>query len=146
MHINDKAHGTERKIYFRSILAFILYRFAAFEDTQRTSIPDHLTKIIDKMSEKENFVEGLPKMLKISHITQEHLTREFRKHLNLTPTEFINLKRLDYAAQLLSENKYNVAEICFMCGFNNLSHFYHSFKKQYGCTPKQFSVNYNADI
>jgi len=146
MHINDKPHGMERKIYFRSILAFILYRFTVFEDIQRSSIPDYLTKIVEEMSEKENFAEGLSKMLKISHITQEHLTREFRKHLNLSPTEFINLKRLDYAAQLLSENKYTITEVCFMCGFNSLSHFYHSFKKQYGCTPKQFSANYNVDI
>jgi len=93
------------------------------------------------MSKPENYIAGLPKLLELAHSSQEHLTREFRRHLDLSPTEFINMKRLNYAAELIIEGKMEITEICYACGFNNLSHFYHCFKKQYGCAPKKFSGN-----
>ena len=37
------------------------------------------------------------------------------------------------------EGKYNISEIAYMTGFNTLSHFSTSFKKQFGCTPSEYS-------
>jgi len=131
--------GEDRKLYFRSILPFLLYRFISYSEEQpRSSIPVWLAEIINEMSRPENYIAGLPRLLELAHLSQEHLTREFRRHLALSPTEFINLKRLNYAAELITEDKLEITEICYACGFNNLSHFYHCFKNQYGCAPKKF--------
>ena len=133
--------GMERRLYFRSILPYLIYRFiSAGEEQSRGSVPHWLAELIGQMSIPDNFISGLPRLLELSHLSQEHLTREFRKHLDLTPTEFINLKRLSYAAELIASGEQNMTEVCFACGFNNLSYFYSCFKKQYGCTPKKFSV------
>ena len=113
------------------------------ESTSSIIPPKWFFELINKMNFVENFTQGLPKMLKLAHISQEHLTREFRKYLNMSPTEFINDKRLTYAAELLSEEKYDITSICFMSGFNNLSHFYHKFKEKYKCSPKQYIKNKN---
>lgn len=145
LHINSLQMGEQRKKYFTSLLPFLLNNFFAnVKEPARTPIPIWLADVITQMNAPEYFIAGLPKLIEISHTSQEHLTREFRKHLEITPTEFINMKRLNYAAALLSENKYNITDICFMCGFSNLSHFYHTFKKQYGCTPRQFMIKYNV--
>ncbi len=140
--INRISVGEERKLYFRSILPFLLYSFISYSEGQaRSSIPLWLADVINEMSKPENYIAGLPRLLKLAHTSQEHLTREFRRHLDLSPTEFINLKRLNYAAELIVEGKMEITEICYACGFNNLSHFYHCFKNQYGCAPKKFSKN-----
>jgi AraC-like DNA-binding protein len=36
----------------------------------------------------------------------------------------------------------SVAEICYECGFNNLSNFNRIFKKKKECSPKEFRDNY----
>ncbi|MBD5483882.1 MAG: AraC family transcriptional regulator [Lachnospiraceae bacterium] len=128
----------ERKLYFRGLLPSVLYRILSAGAEQSVAIPNRLRSLLDKMNNKQNFTEGLPKLLEFSGTSQEHLTREFRKYLNMTPTEFINQKRIGYAAELLLNSSHEIIDICFMCGFNSLSHFYHIFKKTYGCSPKQF--------
>lgn len=138
--IDSTPVGEERRLYFRSILPYFLYRFISYSEEQpRSSIPMWLADVINEMSKPENYIAGLPKLLELAHLSQEHLTREFRRHLDLSPTEFINLKRLSYAAELILEGKMEITDICYACGFNNLSHFYHCFKNQYGCAPKKFS-------
>jgi AraC-like DNA-binding protein len=36
-----------------------------------------------------------------------------------------------------------VAEICYSCGFNNISNFNRIFKKKKGCSPTAFRDNYH---
>lgn len=137
-HIGQHTSPDERKLYFRGLLPFILYRILSAGAEQNAAIPNRLCRLLDQMNDRENFIEGLPKLLELSGISQEHLTREFRKYLNMTPTEFINQKRISYAAELVLNSSNDMIDICFMCGFNSLSHFYHIFKKTYGCSPTQF--------
>jgi len=132
--------GETRRTYFRAILPYMLYQFIAQEEIQpRSSVPAWLSDVITEMNKRENFIAGLPKLLEIAHSSQEHVTREFRRNLNLTPTEFINTKRLNLAAELIAEGTTSITDICFTCGFHNLSYFYHCFRKRYGCTPRQFT-------
>lgn len=138
--IEETPIGEKRRIYFKAILPYLLYKFISYgEEQPRTAVPVWFAEVINEMSKRENYIAGLSKLLEIAHSSQEHITREFRRYINITPTEFINIKRLNFAAELITYGNMEIAEICFACGFNNLSHFYHCFKKRYGCTPKQFA-------
>lgn len=136
--IRDKEPGPERKRYFLSIFPQLLYQCRETVKRNDSLIPIWLSKLIEEMSLPSNFEQGLERMISLANISQEHLTREFRKHLKITPTEFINTKRINYAAELLLQRKYEILDISIICGYNNLSYFYEVFKKQYNCTPKQF--------
>lgn len=46
--------------------------------------------------------------------------------------------RLHKAAGLLLKNKVSVSEACFSAGFNDLSYFSRTFKKQFGCSPSEY--------
>lgn len=50
--------------------------------------------------------------------------------------------RLGFAARLLVDSTMSIAEICYECGFNNLSNFNRIFKKKKCCSPKEFRENY----
>ncbi len=100
-------------------------------------IPYWLDELISKMSITENFVTGLPRMIELANVTQNHLNREMKKYLDMTPTEFINSKRVVYASELLSHNKYSVTDICGMCGFETSSNFYDNFRRIFDCTPNE---------
>ena len=48
---------------------------------------------------------------------------------------FVNEMRIGYACKLLIENHLSISQICFECGFNNISNFNRMFKRQTGYTP-----------
>lgn len=58
--------------------------------------------------------------------------------------DFVNEIRLGYATRLLIETGKSVSEVCYECGFNNISNFNRTFKKKQGCTPSEFRVNFNG--
>ncbi len=58
--------------------------------------------------------------------------------------EFVNEMRLGYATRLLIESNKSVSEICYECGFNNISNFNRTFKKKQKCTPSEFRMNFNG--
>lgn len=51
---------------------------------------------------------------------------------------FVNEMRVGYACKLLIENHLNVTQICFECGFNNLSNFNRTFKRLTSFTPGEY--------
>ena len=55
----------------------------------------------------------------------------------MTFTEFVNYYRINKACQMISEDK-TIAEICYGCGFSNISYFNRIFKKHTLKTPSEF--------
>jgi AraC family cel operon transcriptional repressor len=145
LHIKREECGVDRKQYFLSILPLLLYKFIYEHEGEQPGslLPIWLTELIEKMNEPENFIVGLPRLLEFSNCSHEHLTREFRKHLGITPTEFINTKRMNHAAELLLGRKHEILDICYLSGFNNPSHFYHIFKSIYHFSPRQFVESFS---
>jgi len=105
---------------------------------QRSSIPRWLEETRSEMQQKEKFVSGFESMVGISHRSKEHLCREFKKHYAQTPTEYINDLRLNYSANLLMTTDESIPYISLESGFENLSHYYHLFKKKYNLSPGDF--------
>ncbi len=55
-----------------------------------------------------------------------------------TTNDFIRKIRFNRACKLLKEERYTVAEISTMVGFNTPSYFSTSFKKYFGCLPSEY--------
>ena len=69
-------------------------------------------------------------------------SRFFKLRTGKNLSDYIIDIRLGYAARLLVDSTMSVAEICYECGFNNLSNFNRIFKKKKECSPKEFRDNY----
>ena len=80
-------------------------------------------------------ITRMTEMMKISR------TKFYYKVKGLTgenPSVFFKRYKLNRAADLLKEGKFNMSEIAYMTGFNTLSHFSTSFKKQFGVPPSEY--------
>jgi signal transduction histidine kinase/DNA-binding response OmpR family regulator/sugar lactone lactonase YvrE len=80
-------------------------------------------------------ITRITEMMKISR------TKFYYKVKGLTgenPSVFFKRYKLNRAADLLKEGKFNMSEIAYMTGFNTLSHFSTSFKKQFGVPPSEY--------
>ncbi len=74
-------------------------------------------------------------------ISPQYLSKIFKRIFEAGFSEYLADIRLRYAAKLLEETDKSITEICFECGFGNLSHFLRSFKKKYRLTPREFRKN-----
>lgn len=57
-------------------------------------------------------------------------SRFFKLRTGKTLSEYIIDIRLGYASRLLVDSNKTISEICFECGFNNLSNFNRIFRKR----------------
>ena len=116
------------------------YFFDYKED--KVKIPLWLEITVEKMKKPENFVKGIQRMYEISGKSREHLSRSLKKDYNTTIQDFVNTLRLEYCINLLSHSNLSVTDICFECGFENVSWFYKVFEKKYGTSPSKYRKNH----
>jgi len=76
------------------------------------------------------------------NMADNSFSRYFSQRTRKTFMSFVNEVRLNHACKLLIENKLSVAQICFECGFNNLSNFNKHFKERYRETPLTYRKQY----
>ena len=137
---NDKG---SLKIRTRVILADIFARlFYNFKREQNETIPLWLSDLMRTMEQPDNFIAGIGRMTELSKKSREHLSRSLKKHFDITPSEYVNSLRINYAANLLINTNTQVIDICYNCGFMNLSHFYRIFKNAYTLSPREFRKKY----
>ena len=67
---------------------------------------------------------------------------EFKMNAGKSLSDYIIDVRMGYAANLLIDTSTPIADICYECGFNNLSNFNRIFKKKKNCSPKEFRENF----
>lgn len=79
----------------------------------------------------------------IAGMTPAAFSRYFRMKTGKTVSDYIIDIRLGHAARQLVDTTNSVADICYDCGFNNISNFNRIFKKKKGCSPTAFRENYH---
>ncbi len=78
----------------------------------------------------------------IAGMSPSAFSRFFKLHTGRNLSEYIIEMRLGYASRMLVDTSKGIAEICYDCGFNNLSNFNRIFKKRKNCSPSEFRENY----
>jgi len=130
-----------KKAELRALLVELLARYLASWAAEDAAHAPWITRLLSEMHRREHLVGGLPAMIRLSGKSHEHLCRVLRKRVGLTPTALVNKLRLEYAGNLLINSNWPVLQIAGEAGFENLSHFNHLFKMQYGCSPRSFRQN-----
>jgi AraC-like DNA-binding protein len=69
-----------------------------------------------------------------------HLNKVLKENTGKTTTELISDRLIHEAKILLKETDWNISEIAYSLGFEELAHFSNFFKKQTTLTPIAFRV------
>jgi AraC-like DNA-binding protein len=75
---------------------------------------------------------------KIAFMNPAAFSRYFKKVNRKNFSKYLNEIRIGYACKLLIEQKYNITDICFESGFNNLSNFNRQFKSITKYSPTEY--------
>ena len=71
-------------------------------------------------------------------VTRSHLCRLYRSRSGSTIMAELNRLRLAEAKRLLLETDLSVTDVCYKCGFRDLSCFFRNFHREMGVTPLAF--------
>ena len=113
--------------------------FAHIEDSSDSR---RVRKIYDYINQHYKEEIRLDDLANLVGMTPVALSRFFKLRTRKTVSDYIIDIRLGNAARFLVDTTNSIAEICYDCGFKNLSNFNRIFKKRKECSPKEFRENY----
>lgn len=89
------------------------------------------------VSENELTIDELAKQMNMSRPT---LFRKVKKYSDMTPNELIHITKLNKAAELLAQQRYNITQVANMVGYSGQSNFSRDFHKHFGTPPSIYSL------
>jgi len=79
-------------------------------------------------------------------VSRSSLESHFHRELQCTVQDEILRFRLEMAQKLLQDGKLSSREIAIRCGFTSLQYLHTVFKRELGCTPREYQERYPRDI
>ncbi len=77
-------------------------------------------------------------LAQVAEMHPSSLGRYVKRTTGMTLTQYVNEFRIGHACRLLVIDSMPVVEICFECGFQNLSHFNRCFRRSKGVSPTEY--------
>lgn len=94
-----------------------------------------MSDVIDFFNENYNIEYNTKSIARLSNFSAYYFIRVFKAETGQTPYEYLLNIKISKAIQLLKTKKYNVTEVCNLCGFNNPGYFSTIFKSKTGFSP-----------
>ena len=114
-----------------------------FSNTDEETDSRRVKKVLKYLHDNYKQTVKLSVVADLVGMSEVAFCRFFKKRTAKTFVEYLNAIRLGSATRMLIDTSQSINEICYECGFNNLSNFNRLFLKSKGCTPKQFRENYS---
>lgn len=99
---------------------------------------DRLNQVYRYVMNRFNEPITLSEVSSIAHMTPPAFCNFFKKRTQKSFTQFLNELRIQHACKLLIQSDSSIAEVCFDCGYQNLTHFNKCFKHIMHITPSQY--------
>ncbi|MBR0110186.1 MAG: helix-turn-helix domain-containing protein [Bacteroidales bacterium] len=112
------------------------------ERPETTAEDPRIASVKDYVASRYNEDITLETLSDIAGMTPTAFSRYFKLHTGRTVSNYIIETRLGAASRALVDTSQTISEICYNCGFNNLSNFNRTFKSKRGVTPRDFRMNY----
>lgn len=77
-------------------------------------------------------------MAAMCHLAEAVFARQFRTLTGVAPYTWLMRERLALARQRMRDSLASLTDIALTCGFHDSAHFSRSFRRQYGCSPRQW--------
>jgi two-component system response regulator YesN len=89
---------------------------------------------------RKNFAAelGLGTIARRFAMNPSYFSDYFRRNLGITFSEHLAQVRVQEALRLLAEDRLNVTEIAYACGFNTATSFYRVFRRVTGTSPGDY--------
>ena len=151
-YLSSSTSFSEVSIYSKTLEIITLIgrsRAAAGMETPSPDAPRKQEEYIEKFIEICNYISAhcsdelnLEAVASMSGFSKFYFSRLFKQFTNVSFYKYVNQKRIEKAAKMLTKPNISITNVALSCGFESLSSFIHMFKIVKGCTPTEFRNMY----
>lgn len=151
-YLSSSTFFSEVSIYSKTLEIITLIgrsRAAAGMETPSPDAPRKQEEYIEKFIEICNYISAhcsdelnLEAVASMSGFSKFYFSRLFKQFTNVSFYKYVNQKRIEKAAEMLTEPNISITNVALSCGFESLSSFIRMFKIVKGCTPTEFRNMY----
>lgn len=132
-------------LYVLSVNEYRILASSSFSHAERNPESRRVQKVKQYINDHYTEQLRLDDLSRLVGMTSTAFSRFFKLRTGKTLSDYVLDIRLGFAARMLVDSTRNISEICFECGFNNLSNFNRIFKSRRGVTPKEFRAMYKKN-
>lgn len=132
-------------LYILSVNEYRILASSSFSHAERNPESRRVQKVKQYINDHYTEPLRLDDLSRLVGMTSTAFSRFFKLRTGKTLSDYVLDIRLGFAARMLVDSTRNISEICFECGFNNLSNFNRIFKSRRGVTPKEFRAMYKKN-
>lgn len=92
---------------------------------------DNLTRLIEAVVARPDQPWSLDDLARVAGMNARTLTRRFKAHLNVSPAQFVERTRVDYARGLLTDG-FALQTVAAKSGFGDLQRMRRAFQRRFG--------------
>lgn len=134
-----KYHAVSNKVEVMAVLLLNLIQLFSEDAYVRTASTGKISSKIMRLIERDFRTRLTLKEIADSlDISQSYASRVFRKETGGTIQEYLQIRRVKYACDLLENTDLSVAKIAEQAGFNHVTYFIRCFKELLGCAPLRY--------
>lgn len=94
--------------------------------------------VIDFLHENYTDIHCLEEVADSLCVSVSYIYKITKLYAQMTPKQYINQLRVQHACRRLRYTEKSVHQVAEECGYSSYEYFVRVFKKQMGCTPKEF--------
>ncbi len=128
------AKEEEKLLYLLPLLAEIKNAFETLKENPASAVTDRASAIVSYINKHLSEELSLEELSSRFYLSQTHLNRIFRAATGTTVWQYITIKRLYFAKELLEQGK-KPTEVPPLCGFKDYTTFFRAYKKRFGEAP-----------
>lgn len=112
------------------------------DEAPAPSARDHarITRVLRQLESDTAAPASLADLAQVAGLSRYHFLRTFKRVTGVTPHQWLLRARLADAANRLATSCEPVTGIALDAGFEDLSHFIHSFRAEFGIAPRHYRL------
>lgn len=114
----------------------------SYTENQAVNPSRRITKVQGYINDHYSGKITLAELAELVGMTIPAFAKFFKQSTSKTVGQFILDVRMGVASRLLINTRSSISEICYECGFNNVSHFCRIFRQYKGYSPGEFRQLY----
>lgn len=133
--------STISEIFHTLLMRFPHHPVSESEVQRSKANAERVNRILSYIDEEIALSPRLEEIAKREGITTTHLSHLFSASIGMSFQEYISLRRLEEAVRLMGKGNMSMLEISEGAGFSDQKYMTKMFRKQFGCTPKEFALS-----
>lgn len=149
--IKERIRNIKDQVHFHQMMCFldILFTLSNVKEYSILCSPGYHPSSKKKEAKRislvndyilENFTNKLTlkELSDLINVSPATFCRLFKKSMNKNFSEFMVEVRVGHACKLLMDSDLSITEVCYLSGYNHMTHFTQKFKQLMGKTPKAY--------